>query len=427
MLIIYKIFTLIVYYCTLPYTFWAHIFGSRKWKDRLGYIRDISNNKDKKPIWIHASSMGEVKVLSILANHLKKQDKRMIFYITVMTETGYQRASSFAKGKMPVSFMPLDYAAPLRRFLERVKPSAAIFIETEIWPNAALELARREIPLFLANGRLSDKAGKRYRLFKSGLKKVFACYKQLFVQSEQDRARYLAIGAKEDQIQVMGSLKFDAPMEPILPARKKQLRELLPFADGDRIFIAGSTREKENEIILNIFKKINSDFANLRLILAPRHLDKIDEICSKADAFGLPYIKFSQLPSLNKKPVVIVDKMGILNDLYHISDIAFVGGTLVEIGGHNILEPVWAGIPAFFGKSTFNVTDSAEYVMENNYGGVVKDEDDLIFTLREFLFGKKHFRKKGINSDEPSRASHTAKLILEHLRNNGKDMVEDNR
>lgn len=426
MLTLYKIFTFFVYYITFPILYVFYRTGSRKWGDRLGYydINDIGKGCD---IWLHASSMGEVKVLAIIINELRKINKSLKLHVSVMTEAGYGRARELFSRNAPVSYLPLDYSAPIRRFLKLVKPAAAVFIETEIWPNIIHESGLRNISVFLANGRLSARASNRYQWFRSGLKKIFDYYKLLMVQSESDRNRYLKIGADSERVKVMGSLKFDAPIN-ILPADKREsIKKELPFESETKLFIAGSTRNGEEKLILKTFERLLTDFKNIRLILAPRHLNRIDEICNLIENQRLTYGCYSRLDKCpDDAKILLVDKLGVLNDLYAISDITFVGGTLVDIGGQNILEPVWAGAPVLYGPSIFNVRDSSEYIISGQYGKMVGDNDELYQELKHFLNGVNDYKRKGANNNEPTRASQTARIILEGLDSDAKNLAENN-
>lgn len=426
MLTLYRIFTFLIYYLAFPYAFISHIFGSKKWGERLGFFQDSAERKNQKTVWLHASSMGEVKVLSILADELIVQNNDISLFTTVMTDAGCQSAISLSRNRWLTSFLPLDYHSPVKRFLNKVKPSAAVFIETEIWPNIAIELGKRQIPIFLANGRLSERSSRRYQWFKTALNKIFCNYKKIMVQSNKDKERYIKIGAAENKINVLRSLKFDAPAIQMPPDENSRLRKLLPFNSECKIFIAGSTRNGENEIILGIFKKLQEEIADIRLILVPRHLDRIDELTATIESHDLSFVRYTQLPIESEKTIVVVDKMGRLNELYHVSDIAFVGGTLVELGGHNILEPVWAGIPVLFGPSIFNVEDSAAYITENGFGQMVETETELLEKIKSFLIGQKQFRKKGAGSDEISYSRLTAQIILENINIDGKNLAINN-
>jgi len=414
-----------VYYISFPILYLLYRAGSCKWGNRLGFY-DTNGDNYNCDIWMHASSMGEVKVLSIIVRELIKLNDGLRLHITVMTETGYGRAKELFSKYAEVSYLPLDYSSPIKRFLKTINPSVAVFIETEIWPNIIYELGRKQIPIFLANGRLSETACRRYRWFRSGLKYVFNFYEVIMVQSETDRSRYLKIGADESNITVIGSLKFDAPVKILPPGEKELIKSKLHFEKTTRLFIAGSTRIGEEELIIETYKKLQAEFENLRLILVPRHLNRLDDVRKIIENHGLSYLYYSTLArDNNDTSILLVDKMGVLNELYSISDIAFVGGTLVDIGGQNILEPVWVGVPVLYGPSIYNVTDSSEYIIYGNYGAMVQDKDALYDKLKLFLSGEKEYNRKQTTNTEPSRVSLTAKIILEGLNKNAESLVEN--
>lgn len=416
MLALYKSFTFLVYYITLPYTALAALLGSRKWRNRLGFHRVTRVNKTAPVVWLHASSMGEVNVLATVAAQIKNLAPQCDIYVTVMTATGLERAEKSIDDAIGAGYLSLDYRAPIERFLCLVKPSVAVFIETEIWPNHICLLGERKIPVILANGRLSEKAHKRYLKVKSGMRQVFSHYAEMDLQTESDAARFVEIGADPSKIEVLGSLKFDAPARNLSEAEKIALRENLPFSAGAKIFIAGSTRNGENEVILDVFQSLQREFPELKLLLVPRHLDKIPQIVMTVENRGMKYLLHSKMAPSGDVDLVVVDKMGILNDLYHISDIAFVGGTLSDIGGHNILEPVWAGIPVLYGPSIFNVGDSSRYILENGFGEMIKDGEELRVRLRAFLAGERSYRRRSELTRESSRAYRTALKIVKYLK-----------
>ena len=416
MLIFYRIFTFIVYYVTWPFTFGRHLSKSIKWSNRLGYFKITEETAKTPVIWMHASSMGEVSVLSILKSHIEKIDGSVSVFITVMTETGYNRAKKMFANSGSVGYLPLDYRSAIRRFLNKVNIRAAVFIETEIWPNIIHELGRKNIPIFLANGRLSEKSCRRYVHFRKALSRLLGNYHRLMVQSEADRDRFLDIGAPADKVEVIGSLKFDAPMNRLPENRKNQIKNSLPFQPEDKILIAGSTRKGENEIILKLYKRLLDGIENIKLILVPRHPERVGEVTALTKDMNIPYCLYSELKDAPAScHVLIVDKMGILNDLYALSDIAFVGGTLADIGGHNILEPVWAGIPVIYGPSIYNVRDSSEFIMENNFGEMVPDENILYDRIEKYFKGTITYNKKSAELSDSSRASRTARIILDNI------------
>ncbi|PKK84091.1 MAG: hypothetical protein CVT49_05565 [candidate division Zixibacteria bacterium HGW-Zixibacteria-1] len=426
-MLLYKIATFIIYYVSLPYTYISAVAGSLKWKQRLGR-KHRTPGDGPVDIWLHASSMGEVKVLGILLDQLKDVDNSLKIYLTVMTDAGYSAARKLAGSDISVGFFPLDYQSAINRFLGTVRPKSAVFIETEIWPNMINTLGRNDIPIFLANGRLSEKAFGRYRFFKEAMSGILAKYTRMMVQKDLDKQRFVGIGARPEKIEVVGNLKFDAPVVKMPAEKKESIQRNLPFNNNARILIAGSTRNGENEIILDCFLKLLQEFPEARLILVPRHLDRIDIISNMASTRALESCLYSNLKqSSGDCRVMIVDKIGVLNDLYHVSDIAFVGGTLTNIGGHNILEPVWAGIPVLYGPSIANVVDSSEYILACNFGAQVSDGNELCQKLTAYFRGTLKFRKKTDVPAEPSRAQRTAQIILGALKSNAKDMVQNNK
>jgi 3-deoxy-D-manno-octulosonic-acid transferase len=289
------------------------------------------------------------------------------------------------------------------------------------------ELGLRNIPIFLANGRLSESASRRYKWFRSGLRKIFPYYEILMVQSDTDKTRYMEIGVNSDRLIVIGSLKFDAPVKILPPDKKKSIKKKLPFNNKARIIIAGSTRIGEEELVLDTYKKLLADFAELRLILAPRHLNRLDDVRRIIENHKQSYKYYSEpVARSNDVKILLVDRMGILNELYAVSDIAFVGGTLVDIGGQNILEPVWVGVPVLYGPSIYNVKDSSEHIINGGYGEMVQTSDELCTKLGLFLNGDRVYKIKRPDDSEPTRSLQTARIILEGLNKNAGSLAENN-
>jgi 3-deoxy-D-manno-octulosonic-acid transferase len=399
-----------------------------KWQNRLGFFTNLEKKEDSITIWLHASSVGEVKVANILKNQLLKIESSLTIIITVMTDAGYQTGTQIADSANRIGFIPMDYSAPIKRFIKCVKPDAAVFIETEIWPNLICELPRFSIPMFLANGRLSQRSVRRYRRIKGTLKKLLAEYTYIMVQSEAEYNRFIEIGAAKDKLKIIGSLKFDAPPEIIDEVEKSRMRNLLPFANNAPVLTAGSTRKGEEDILLRVFTQLRQKIRNLVLIIAPRHLNRIPDIRKMLSDSNHRYVAHTEIDNSEiNYDIVLIDKIGILGSLYSISDIAFVGGTLVDIGGHNILEPVWAGIPVLFGPSIANVRDSAKYIIGNRLGAMVEDEKTLLLALTDFFENKSEFRRKSADSDEAPLARKTAQLILSRIIFDGENLANHNK
>ncbi len=420
MLIFYRIFTFLAYHLALPVIYPAALRGSRKWKNRQGYYRSSENNSAPL-IWLHASSVGEAKVAGILKKALNDAAPEAKIFLTVMTDAGFRTACDIVGNETDCGYMPLDYPAAIRRFLRHIRPDAAVFIETEIWPNLIRELARKGIPIFLANGRLSEKSGRFYRMVRGPFGRILRQYHCLMVQSRTDRERFINVGAPAETIRITGSLKFDAPANTISAEERTALKRGLSFTDSDVIWVAGSTRPGEEEIILEIFLRLRKEQPSLKIILAPRHMERLAEVKNILQGHGISYIQYTESLGNPDRPLaILVDTMGQLDKLYAVGDIAFVGGTLVNVGGHNILEPIWAGSPVLYGPSIDNVRDSSEFILENNLGEMAADREALYDLMSRFLSGKSHYK---VSEFEPGKRPHsrrTAAIIIDALKKCGK-------
>jgi 3-deoxy-D-manno-octulosonic-acid transferase len=402
---------------TFPFFFTAHLFGSVKWSNRLGYKHNYK--KKSITIWLHAASVGEVNVVGLLINHFRKIDSNILFYITVTTETGYKKASD-EFGEDSVGFLPLDFYSPVERFLNAVNPDKVVFIETEIWFNLISRIKKRNVPICLANGRLTEKSYRGYKKFGNLITGALNCYNRFMVQTETDKRRFAELGAHDDRIIVTGNLKIDAPPIIVSAERQKELKKLLPFHEGTKTIIFGSIRNDEFEKMVFVIGKLLETRDAVGVIIAPRYVDKTGELVNFLKDVDKSVRLLSEVESgvanENQTDIFIIDKMGVLKDFYTIADIAVVGGTFDNMGGHNILEPVWAGTPVLYGPSFENVKESADYIRDNNYGNSVRNENELIDRLTGFLEGTVEFRIKEFVGDKISRTEQTVKIIMGNER-----------
>jgi 3-deoxy-D-manno-octulosonic-acid transferase len=267
--------------------------------------------------------------------------------------------------------------------------------ETEIWPNLILAAQSRHIPVILINGRMTEKADLRYRWIKAGISQVLSCHERFFFKTQCDADRYAEYGVGRDRATVAGDMKFDAPLVERIPERIAELRRQAGVAAQEFLLVAGSTRPGEEEMLCRNYVAIKSACPRFRLLLAPRHIDRAEEIRSLIGQMGLECRIFDEsYGEPSESAIILVNRMGILADLYSSADLAFVGGTLVNIGGHNILEPVWAGAPVLFGPSVANVTEAAAYVEQHGYGKRVQSVEDLAEVISEFCAGRRTFQTK---------------------------------
>jgi len=410
MRIFYKILSVLVYFVLWSYGRLRAASGSELWRGRLGLIL----NQGRIDIWIHAASVGETKIAGYLIDYLRCRQPELRFYLSTMTVAGHKMAETINDTNVVTGYFPLDCTMSVRRTFDSINPRLLVIAETEIWPNLIKESHRRQIPIVLVNGRMSDKAFPKYKLIAKMLSQLLSYYEKIFVKSESDKKKFEFFKISGSHIKIAGDMKFDAPILPHSVERVNKTRAQVGAADNDFVLVAGSTRPGEEELLLRLFGGLSKTYASFRLVIAPRHLSRIDEIKS---AIALQNLNYGTYESNNGiSPLMLVDKMGELDNLYQAADLAFVGGTLVNVGGHNILEPVWSGTPVVFGPFVSNIAEARDYVLANNYGAMVDTIEDLEVLIQKFMKNRNMF---AIKSEEDLLHSPTAlagDYILERLK-----------
>ncbi len=377
------------------------------WRGRLGRI-DTSKSGT---IWIHAASAGEVRIASYLADYLLKNRPSVSLVGTVQTRTGFEVARKVYPESMIVAAFPLDATRSVRRALETTKPSVIVIAETEIWFNFLAEAFRLNIPVVLVNGRMTEKAFGRYRLISKTISLLLVQYQRMFLKTDEDSKRYGFFDVAESCREISGDMKFDAPVRPRSQGRIAELRARMGVADTDFLLVAGSTRPGEEELLFELLRSIRKQHSHFKLVIAPRHIERADAIVKLAQSIGLPLDIYGKQGK--GADCLLVDKFGVLEELYMAADLAFVGGTLVEIGGHNILEPVWGGTPVLFGSSVSNVVESADYIVKNNFGAKVNSAEELTTVIIDVISGKTSFAYKGDSQQANSPTAKAGEYILE--------------
>ncbi|MEW6052047.1 MAG: glycosyltransferase N-terminal domain-containing protein [Candidatus Zixiibacteriota bacterium] len=417
MILLYRLITYLIYLVIYPYAAVKSAGGSNMWRGRLAQ----ANLRQPATLWLHAASAGEVRVISYLLDYLKRRDPSLSAHVTVMTPAGYQIASQVVDPGIGVSFFPLDVPRVVGRTLDALHPKLIVIAETEIWPNLAVEAARRGVPIVQVNGRMTVKSFGKYRLIRGSMRRILSGYERFFLKTKDDLSRFSHFGVGQDRVVVAGDMKFDAPVSERSEARRQQIRSDLGITSEMFLLAAGSTRPGEEEILLDCFVRLIPAFPQLRLCLAPRHVNRVSEVCALVQSTGLRPILHSEhceQPGntlLTNTAVIIIDRMGLLAEIYSAADLAFVGGTLQPLGGHNLLEPVWSGTPVLFGPSTGNVRESADYICRGEYGAEVRDGDMLCAFVREIIEGKRRFRRKQDSDAERSATAIAGDYILKRL------------
>lgn len=406
--LLYRFVTRILYWLVRPWV--SRRDMEAMWRQRMGFVRR------EKPcdVWLHASSVGEVRVITILVGQLLERQPELELHVTVMTPAGMKAARGGLPDRVSVSFLPIDATPAVRRALIVLEPRLLVIAETEIWPVLAQEAAGRQIPVMLVNGRMSEKGFRRYVRFRGFFARVLSQYERLFVKSAEDLSRFEAFGVGEERAEVTGDMKFDAPLYECPERVRAELRRLCGAGEDSLLMVAGSTRSGEEAMLLDMLISLREHCPRLVLVIVPRHVERAPEIGRLIAEKGLSFSELGDVPATEE--LVLVAKMGILNDLYAASDLAFVGGTLVDIGGHNILEPVWAGTPVLYGSSIDNVTEAAGYIEERGYGAMVSDVAELGQRVRSFCAGHLTFAVRGAEDAGDSPTVRVVDYILKRLQ-----------
>lgn len=341
--------------------------------------QDFSSLKKEEYIWVHCSSVGEINLSETLIKKLLDNRKERIL-LTMFTDTGIGVArDKFVKNeRVDIFYFPLDDRKNILDILKRIKLNLLILVETEIWPNLITEIGKKS-KVIIVNGRISDRSFKRYQKLSSYLKKIFLYVDRFYMQSDEDSRRIIEIGAEKSRVETLGNLKFDISFQKYSDEERKELQSLFNV-DSRKVFTAGSSRSGEYEILLDTFKNLK----NTLLVLVPRHIERTPKIEEIIKEYGFSYKKYSELESKKEKTdIIIVDKIGILRKIYSITDIAFVGGTLVNIGGHSLLEPLFYGKTPIFGPYLQNVKEISREILELGLGYKVTNVNEFLEAIKE--------------------------------------------
>lgn len=381
---------ILVIYLMLP-VIWTRLFlrglkNRAYWNrvsERFGFFTGARQTFD---IWIHAVSVGEVNAAGPLAKSFSQKypDKKIL--VTTMTPTGADQVRMSMGTNVSHLYLPYDYPGAVKRFLRHVNPGLAIMMETEIWPNFITHCKKRGIPLYIANLRLSERSYQSYARLKPFARSVFRKVSGFIVQTQADAERVKKLlGKSSNEVHVTGNIKFEVN----LPASLKEVSEVIRREWGIErtIWVVGSTHDKEEETILATLKKLRGDHPELLLILVPRHPERFENVARLIRRNGLKHLRRSTHngPVDTETEVFLGDTMGELPVFYAAGDIAFVGGSLAPIGGHNILEPCALGKPVLFGPHMFNFEEISQIALQNKAGIQVNDANELEQVMRRLI------------------------------------------
>lgn len=365
-----------------------------EWRERLA--RTLPN-VPAGGIWLHGASVGETRILSRITDALRQTEPRHTICVSALTRTG--RAQLPSPPEVDAAFYaPLDFRSVTGRVLDAVRPSLLGLVETELWPNLLDGARRRSIPIVLLNGRLAPDQMGRYTRLSRVYRPLLQSVTAIGAQSEANAERFIAMGVARENIVITGNIKYDIPA-PQVDAHA--LRQSLNIPVDRPIFVAGSTAEGEDPAVLDAFRIARRSCPELMLILAPRHPHRCDDVERLVRTAGLRVHRLSNYESNLEQPdVLLVDSIGRLSEIYSIARVAFVGGSLVPLGGHNVLEPASAGVPVLFGPHTEHVAEPA-LALESHGGGIrVADAAALGERLTHLIASEAAWRTAGENARE---------------------------
>ena len=396
MRILYDIFFLMFAIFYLPYFLLKGKYHKDFWQ-RFGIFNKgaFSGIAARRPIWLHAVSLGEMKTAVGLINRIKDLFPSRSFVISNVTQTGHNIAASIAGKEDIVIYFPMDFSFVVKRLIGLLNPSLFIAIETEIWPNLITELHTRNIPIVLMNGRISPASFRNYRLIKPLMRNILKKITLFCMRTERDAVRIKELGAPADRVKVSGNMKFDGVLakdekESWSPVKNKDTW----LRGSSRLIIAGSTHRGEDEKMLQSYKILKRAYPDLMLLIAPRHIERAGEIGALISKSGFNAVKFSEVEKrcagttsgvYGEDSVFLLDSMGRLNSLYKLASIVFMGGSLIPHGGHNLTEPAAYAKPIITGPHVHNFEDMCELFANNNAIEIVRNESELADTLGKLL------------------------------------------
>jgi 3-deoxy-D-manno-octulosonic-acid transferase len=353
----------------------------RRWSERFGFF-DAPGFSGS--LWVHAVSVGEVNAAEPLIKALRKDYPNASLVVSTVTPTGMARVHQLFGDAVFHVYLPYDLPFAVNRFLQRIRPQLALIVETEIWPNLSHACHRRGVPMMIVNARLSDRSMRGYRALRGTVRSALRCVQVIAAQSVADAARYRLLGAATQQIVVCGNMKFDMRIPPHAAAAGVSMRQ--QWGRQRPVWMAASTHEGEELAVLEAHRQVLGQFPDALLLIAPRHPErfKLVEHAVRALDFSVATYSVEGLPAPSHQ-VFLIDAMGRRMPFYASADLAFVGGSLVPIGGHNVLEPAALARPVLVGPHTFNFAEITLSLIREGGAECVDSADRLGADVRRLL------------------------------------------
>jgi len=344
---------------------WRHGKYVTGLRERLGFVEKL-DRKVGPVLWLHCVSVGETQAARPLLQALRRDFPHYRIVVSTITVTGQQLASEIFKDEVErVLYFPLDWRWAVQRSVRAIEPSVVLLMETELWPGFLRECHRRRIPAVIVNGRLSEKSFRRYGWIRSFISQVLNCLDLAIMQSEADAKRIRALGLEPERVLVSGNIKFDAGTTRERDSLTAELAARFGLA-GRAVILAASTHDPEERLIIEAFRDLRQQRSELRLIIAPRHPERFAEVAALLNACGLPWARrtATRTPEDENCQIILLDTIGELRSVLPLSSIAFVGGSIAPVGGHNILEPAAVGACIVTGPHTANFGEIVKTFLE---------------------------------------------------------------
>lgn len=382
----------------------------KRWNERFGYIVPITH---KKTIWVHAVSVGEtIAAIPLVESLIQQYSPEFHIIVTTTTPTGSALVTKHLQNQVTHVYAPFDVPFSVSRFLRRSHVKLCIIMETEMWPNLLTLCKKQNIPIILANARLSERSCLRYQLISNLTKRMLSTYHTIAAQGVLDGERFLQLGLDPKKLVITGNIKFDLQIPDQLIQQGKTIRHQIGL--DRRVLIAASTHEGEDQIVIDAFLKIRKEISNLFLILAPRHRDrfqKVSELCRQTNL--MVSARSQQTAITSSTDILLVDTIGELQMIYAAADIAFVGGSLVPVGGHNLIEPAALGLPILTGPNLHNFAEISKLLQNAGAAQIVTDANSIADAVIALCSAKELREKIGTCAKETIQANRGA--LQKHL------------
>jgi 3-deoxy-D-manno-octulosonic-acid transferase len=389
------------------------------WAHRLGKIE--RKNTDKKCIWLHAVSVGEINASKTIITELHNRFPDLEIIVTTTTDTGYAQAAALFTNKFQVFYFPFDFSWITRRAFRKLRPAICLLMELEVWPNFLRTAESLGVPVIVINGRISDKSFRCYSMVRPFVKNIFGRLSLVLAQTDEYAQRFIMLGCSPERVIVTGSLKYDTAQitdkvdgADVLAAQLFGKFDIRYSIFDIPLWVAGATGDGEEQIILDVYRRLieQEQFRDLRLAIVPRKPERFDEVAAVIKHSGFELIRYSELKSSGKlrmengefrnEGVILGDTMGDLRKFYSLASVVFVGRSLVPMGGSDMMEAAALGKCTIFGPHTFNFKQAVEDLLKNDGAIIVKDEQELLETIKKCL----------INPDFARRIAHNGREVI---------------